>query len=100
MTKSELAKRLERAVELGDQLSEMLEGLTDDPVITEYLRVRRDYELPFLWMERDDGKSEYRVVNAEWDELVGELQEAGVVHQDIQKGTAYELREKGAELID
>ena len=67
------------AVEFGDQMSEFLEGLLSDDVVRAYLLKIDNLMLPFAHSPKVEDLRGEGII-AEWDEFVGKLQRARLIH--------------------
>jgi hypothetical protein len=77
-TKEDCLEVIKKMAGIGDELSESLELLENDDVIQAYLRRVNELHLP-LWISRDDAQWNSDKIRLEWDEIIGQLQEAQIV---------------------
>jgi hypothetical protein len=85
MLKAELEELIEEMKEVGDNLSELVEIFAEDPVIKEYMFRIEELSRPLFMGQLT---KPYIIKNAndtrdKWDNLVGILQEAGLVDKEL-----------------
>ena len=80
MTKKQLEEKIKDMARVGDEISEAMEHILEDPVVSAYRRRIADYESPHptITIEPDAWINQ---VLANWDQIIGDLQRANVLDE-------------------